>query len=398
MGKKDAEKSAPVPTSKVYNYARVTFTYEEKRYTVRGKTEAEALTKKGVFLASLKRGEAGISGSMTVRAWAKVYLDTYVTPRVRDPGEVKGAKNSLTGKSAKMYSQKIDGYIAPAIGGMKMGDVKATHLQRIVNVEIGKSFSHVNKLMMVIQQLFRRSYIDRVILFDPSMDLSMPEVSKKTRRSLTPNELTVFRDVCAHHKHGLWAEFHLQFGLREGEVPPLQVKDLDFISHRLHISKAVESGTNEVKTPKTAAGIRAVPIPPEFEGRLKSYTAGKVAFDHLFPSESGGMMTQSGVTRRWRAFKRAMDIAMGAELDEHGKVRPETSKIAKDLSLHCLRHTFCTSLGEKGIDASVGRFITGHADVATLSNIYTHSNDAIIDMIADKLYGKNGAVKEPAEK
>lgn len=77
---------------------------------------------------------------------------------------------------------------------------------------------------------------------------------------------------------------------------------------------------------------------------------------------------------------------MGAETDRHGKIKPETSRIAPDLTLYCTRHTFCTELGAKGIDASIGRFVTGHADVATLANIYMHSNDAIIQSIADKLY------------
>ena len=100
------------------------------------------------------------------------------------------------------------------------------------------------------------------------------------------------------------------------------------------------------------------------------------------------MITASGITRRWKSFKRAMDLYMGAKKDEHGKVIPETSKVAENLTLYCARHTFCTELGAKGIDASIGRFVTGHADVATLANIYMHSNDTIIQSIADKLYPK----------
>lgn len=379
--------------AKKYEYIRKTFVYEGKQYEVTGKSEAEAYEKMGLKKAALARGEVGISANMTVRAWAKTYVDTYVAPRTRKPGAQKGAKNSLTEKSAKMYFEKIGGYIVPAIGNMKIKDVKAPHLQKIINTQAGKSFSHVNKLMMVTRMVFRRAYLDRIILFDPSEDLTMPEVSKKTRRSLTEAELNIFHTVAAKHKHGLWAEFHLRFGVREGEVPPVQVLDLDFHTHRLHISKAVESGSGVVKAPKTAAGDRYIPIPKDFEPALLAYTKDKSPFEYLFPSDTGGMMTQSGVTRRWKSFKRAMDLEMGAETDNHGKIKPETSKVAKDLTLHCLRHTYCTELGAKGIDASVARFVTGHGDIATLSNIYTHSNDTILDMIATKLNGD----KEEAE-
>ena len=98
------------------------------------------------------------------------------------------------------------------------------------------------------------------------------------------------------------------------------------------------------------------------------------------------MMKQGGINRRWKSFKRAMDLYMGAKKNRYGKIVSETSKVAEDLTLYCTRHTFCTELGTKGIAASIGRFVTGHADVATLANIYMHSNDAIIQSIADKLY------------
>lgn len=369
-----------------YNYKRSTFTYEGRRYEVSGKTQAEADRKAGQKLEQLRRGELGISGNMLVRAWCKEYVTTYVSPRVRPAGSSKKSKDSLTEKSAQMYSEKIDGYIVPEIGSLRLREVTTTHLQKIVNSQAGRSFSHVNKLVTVIKKLFRQACLERLLTFDPSEGIRMPYVEKKTRRSLTEEEERVFLAVAATHKHGLWAEFHLWFGVRPGEVPPIRIKDLDFTAHRLQISQAVESGSGAIKAPKTEAGIRAIPIPPDFEPRLKEYAAGRGAFEFLFPSESGGMMTQSGITRRWRSFKRAMDLYMGAKTDEHGKIKPETSRIANDLTLYCTRHTFCTELGARGIDASVGRFVTGHSDVATLANIYMHSNDFIIQSIADKLY------------
>lgn len=373
-----------------YNYIRKSFSYQGREYEVYGKTEAEVYQKLGKKRAELERGEVGISSHMLVRNWATEYVKTYVEPRIRAPGAKKQARNSLTEKSAQMYSEKINGYIIPAIGALRLREVTATHLQKIINSQAGKSFSHVNKLMAVTKQLFRKAYQERLIFFDPSEGLTMPVVSKKTRRSLTEEEDQVFRAVAATHKHGLWALFHIDFGVRPGEVPPIMVKDLDFRTHRLRVARAVESGTGAVKDPKTEAGVREIPIPPDLEPRLKAHIAGRGPFEYLFPSETGGMMAQGGINRRWKSFKRAMDIYMGAKVNSNGKVKPETSKIAKDLTLYCTRHTFCTELGAKGIDASVGRFVTGHADVATLANIYMHSNDAIIQSIADKLYPKKG--------
>lgn len=383
---------------KEYRYVRKTFVFEGRQYEVTGKTAAEAYEKMGKKKAALQRGEAGISGNMLVRAWCKEYITVYVTPRIRPAGQPKGDdKRSLTAKSAGMYGEKINGYVVPAIGGLRLREVTATHLQGILNKEAGKSYSHINKLLCVIQQIFRAAYQQRLIVFDPSTALIMPSASKRTRRSLTEYEDKVFRAVAQTHPHGLWAEFHIAFGVRPGEVPPLRVKDLDFAAHRLSVSLAVESGTSAVKDPKTSAGVRQIPIPPDLEPRLKAYVAGRSPFELLFPAEHGGMMSQSGISRRWKSFRRAMDIYMGAETTPHGAIIPETSKIASDLTLYCTRHSFCTTLGAKGIDASIGRFVTGHKDVTTLANIYMHSNDAVIQSIADKLYPQGCKSKEEVD-
>lgn len=376
-----------------YTYIRKYFTVDGRQYEVSGRTEAECYEKMGKKKAAIARGEDGISGNMLVRAWCKQYITTYIAPRVRPAGESKKEAHSLTKKSAGMYREKLEGYIIPAIGSLRLKEVTPTHLQQILNDQAGRSFSHVNKLRCVMQQLFHAAHVQRLILFDPALDLSMPYVVKRTRRSLTPEEDTAFRAVAATHPHGLWAEFHIAFGVRPGEVPPLRVKDLDFVSHRLHVSQAVESGTNAIKDPKTTAGVRQIPIPPDLEPRLAAYVAGRNPFEFLFPGEGGQMMSQSGIVRRWKSFKRALDIYMGATLSKHGKIIE--SRLASDLTLYCTRHTYCTELGAKGIDASVGRFVTGHKDVSTLANIYMHSNDAVVQSIADRLYATKKA--EPSD-
>ncbi len=384
--------------SKKYEYVRKTFTYEGRRYEVKGKTEEEALEKKAELKAKLKRGEAGISGNMLVKAWVTEYIATYVTPRIRPAGAPKTEKHTLTAKSAGMYTEKLEGYVVPAVGALRLREVTQTHLQRILNEQAGKSFSHCNKLLHTIQALFHQAYRSRLILFDPAEDLVLPSCTeKRRRRTLTAYEEKIFRQVAKTHTHGLWALFHLEFGVRPGEVPPLRVKDLDFKRHLLYVSQALESGSKAIKEPKTEAGVRAIPIPPDLEPQLKAHVAGRSPFDYLFPSAAGGIMSADGIRRRWVSFKRAMNIAMGAKLNRYGGIDPKTSVIADDLTLYCTRHTFCTDVvGVKGIDASRAIFITGHSDVASLAN-YLHPTDAVVKSIAEQMYPKKKPKKKKKE-
>ena len=107
-------------------YIRKTARYNGKKYEATGKTELEAMTKLAEKLAAAKRGEEAIGGSMTVTAWYKQWKATYKDPK------------GLTKKSLGMYDEKFNGYIKPAIGSMKLKDVKDVHLQRILKWASGE--------------------------------------------------------------------------------------------------------------------------------------------------------------------------------------------------------------------------------------------------------------------
>ena len=57
------------------SYITKTFTFEGKRYYVRGKTEREALLKLANKRRDLEEGKVAVSGNMTVSAWAYKALD-----------------------------------------------------------------------------------------------------------------------------------------------------------------------------------------------------------------------------------------------------------------------------------------------------------------------------------
>ena len=128
-----------------YNYIRRSITWEGKRYEVYGKTEREAADKLAALKASLKRGERTVGANSTVDRWFQEWFELYKKP------------TDLTPKSLGMYAEKYRLYIQPRIGKMKLKDVKDVHLQRILNEEAGKSRSHVNKIRLVMKELFSRA-------------------------------------------------------------------------------------------------------------------------------------------------------------------------------------------------------------------------------------------------
>ena len=152
-------------------YIRKTARYNGKKYEATGKTELEAMTRLAEKLAAAKRGEEIIGGSMTVNAWYAEWKRTYKEPK------------GLTKKSLSMYNEKYNGYIKPAIGHMKLKDVKDVHLQHILNAQAGMSSSHVKKIRMVLKEMFKRARQSRLISYDPAELLELPSVKQGKRRS-----------------------------------------------------------------------------------------------------------------------------------------------------------------------------------------------------------------------
>lgn len=356
-------------------YIRKTARYNGKKYEATGKTELEAMTKLAEKLAAAKRGEDIIGGSMTVDAWYREWKSLYKDPK------------GLTPKSLGMYDEKYKNYIKPRIGRLKLRDVRDVHLQRILNDQAGKSSSHVKKLRMVMQEMFKRARQSRLIPFDPAEMLELPEVTTGKRRSITPEERAAILAVAETHRAGLWVLTLLYTGMRPGETAALMWSDVDFARNEIHVHAAKESGTKTIKEPKTDAGVRDIPIHAALLPKLRA-ARGK-PFTPVFPTQAGNRQNEDSLRRLWKGFCRDLDIYLGATVYRNQIIK---SVVAKDLTPYCLRHTFCTDLERAGVPINVAKELMGHADIQTTANIYTHrdqdtlhGNIALLDGTSSKL-------------
>lgn len=354
-------------------YIRKTARYNGKKYEATGKTELEALTKLADKMAAAKRGEEAIGGSMTVDAWFKEWLSTYKEPK------------GLTAKSLGMYREKYNGYIKPRIGRMKLKDVKDTHLQKIMNEQEGMSSSHAQKIKQVLQGMFRRARQSRLIPYDPSELLELPQTKTGTHRSLTDAERSAILEVAKTSRAGLWVLTLLYTGMRPGESAALTWADVDFERNEIHIHAAAESGTGAIKGPKTTAGVRDIPIHSQLRPLLLK-AKGK-PFSPVFPTQRGNIQNSGSIRRLWTGFRRELDIYLGAQVYRNKIIQ---SVVSPDLTPYCLRHTFCTDLQRAGVPLNVAKELMGHSDISTTANIYTHRDREVLHAGIAMLDGSGG--------
>lgn len=345
-----------------YHYYRKSARFGGKKYEATGKTEREAMMKLAEKLAAAKRGENTINGNMSVNAWFNQWLRLYKEPK------------GLTSKSLGMYEEKYQAYIKPRIGTMRLCDVKDVHLQEIMNEQAGKSISHIKKVRMVLQEMFRRARQSRLILYDPAELLELPAAAPSKRRPLSPTERAALEAVATTHPAGLWALTLLHTGMRPGEAAALTWADVDFEGDSIRIRGAKESGSSAIKGPKTKAGVRVLPhIPAAIRPGLEAAARGKTAKDFVFPGPDGRVMSDTVTRLRWKAIVRAMDIHMGATVFRNQITQ---SKIEPGLVLYSLRHAFATDCAAAGVPIDTVRWLMGHEDIQTTANVYQDSSPA----------------------
>lgn len=348
---------------------RSRFTFNGIRYErTSTKSQREADRKANQFRRDLESGNIGITSRMRVQEWTNEWLEVYKKPAVTE----KGYKN---------YKRFVDNIINPYIGGLRLNEVTDVHLQKIMNGRAGNSHSDVKHLRDTIIAIFRKARESKLITHDPSEFLQLPAAQKKTRRSLTSLELEHFLNIAETHPSGLMFKTMLYCGLRTGEVTALSWKDIDFDNRMINVVAAMESGKDELKTPKTAAGVRKVPIPDDIYYALLERKGDP--FKPVFTQQTTGRRhTESSRTKAWNSLKRQMDISMGAKTYRSQIIM---SVVATDLVPYCLRHTYCTNLQDKGISINIAKYLMGHSDISVTANVYTYITDDAIREAAKTL-------------
>lgn len=171
-------------------------------------------------------------------------------------------------------------------------------------------------------------------------------------------------------------------GFRRGELIALTWNDVNFDKGYISVNKSCSKvkGGQIQKDPKSKAGIRCVPLPPncmsmlknwrqherEYAFSLGSYWKGAPLSDfgccHLFIQEDGKQMYIDTPTHKFREIiLRYNDTCRDEKL------------LLPEIHLHGLRHTFATLMISLGYDVVTISKMLGHAKVSITLDVYSHA-------------------------
>lgn len=307
---------------------------------------------------------------------------------VIDLKEQRGAKHSTI-----VLYRGLTSRIYPAIGHLKLKDIRADHLNSLYtslaqpgqNKRTGGGLSaksileHHRLISTVLDQAEKESLVP----FNIAGKATLPKLERHEVTYFQPEQVEAIRDALELEpiKWRTLTHMLLITGARRGEILGLKWDKVDFEGNKIHICNNVlysaDRGIYE-DSPKTATSNRFVTLPFETMKLLRKYRAwqnqerlrlGEYCQyqGFVFTQDNGQPMHPDSVTTWLDRFSKRHNLP--------------------HINPHAFRHTMASMLYFNGVDSvSISKRL-GHAQVSTTANIYAHvmeeADQRNADILAD---------------
>ena len=215
----------------------------------------------------------------------------------------------------------------------------------------------------ILNQIFTRAVLNGDVQHNPCASVRSPKNTAK--RTVTAASVSDEAKILSSDHEWLFPLCALLTGLRKGELLALQWKDVNFEEKEILVYKSVEHEAQRpsIKTPKTDAGTRIVPLLDVLAERLKPI---KSDSEHYLFSDDGGKSPLRKARFDWyyREYKKAVGITA---------------------TPHQLRHSYATNSVEENINPKILQATIGHADFSTTMNTYVTVRKERQKEVAEKL-------------
>lgn len=330
--------------------------------------------------------------------------------RLNDPPEEKPATfravaeawqaehvEKLSAHTQHDYVHRIK-YLIQEHGEDPLTEVGAPEINRVLMRLAAQGFSAktVKAYRSMYKQIFDFAIVKGLTLYNPVSSVSTPRGLPRNTRDAPSDEVIARIKANATTAHfGLFPLFLIYTGFRRGEALAVQWQDIDFEARTIRCTKTVEQIDNKayIKAPKTAAGVRTVPLLDGLAAVLKRPRDAKQT-DYIFSGPEP--MTANRYTQEWLLWCRDAGF-VERRPEKRGRGKDGTPRVTMGefptLTAHQLRHGYATILYEAGIDELTAKELLGHADISTTHAIYTHLRQGKRDEAVKALNEKFSAIK-----
>jgi integrase len=262
---------------------------------------------------------------------------------------------------------------------MILTEVRAIHIQNFCTdlLDAGVSVGCVQNVQKRLKPFFNYCVATDLVIKNPMKGVKMP-VSREIREDIALLDEAGLQKIITDavqnmgkhtRRRGSFIFMFLALtGLREGEALGLRHSDIDFDAGVVRVNKTMayltvdekyQAVVGDVKTEKSR---RDVPLLPELKPLLQKHIISEKAkylrlgipFDGeiLFSSETGTYIQAKNLRK-----------SLERTLDRLG---------IKQVTVHSLRHLFCTMLAKNNVPLKTAQMLMGHSDIKITAEIYAH--------------------------
>lgn len=243
-------------------------------------------------------------------------------------------------------------------------DITAKDIQKYLNTLASQGYSQkvVSNHRMVVNRILTHAVMEGDTDLNPCASVKTPtDLPKSTREAANRSDEQIIKD---NVEQWLFPFFALMTGMRKGEILALKWKDIDFNKNYIYVTKSVAHNGNKpvIKTPKTEAGNRIVPLLTPLRNELLKRN-GKPD-EYIISDDGKSPLTNRRFITLYDNYRKATGITATA---------------------HQLRHSFATIAFEADLDPKSVQEILGHKQLSTTMDIYTQFREKKLAAAADLL-------------
>ena len=286
------------------------------------------------------------------------------------------------------YRNAINNHICPAIGAMRVKDVKPEHCQRVMAQASRLSYSSQQKITSTLKQLFSCAVDNGLTLRSPAEKIKAKGKKSEEKVALTKGQCEQLESAVYGTRAYIFVMLGLYAGLRREEICGLRWQDIDLESTppRLTVNNAMRLSGNKAVFPsplKSKAAHRTIPLPSNLAQALREEKR-RTNSKFVLHTSDGSHLTYQSARNIVSVIDRRCPMTEGQKQrrerieKERGKpIAPRKTQkniimLGFRVTPHQLRHTYATRLVESGMNIKQIQYLLGHDDVHLTLSIYSH--------------------------
>lgn len=330
---------------RIYGTPGVPGPYHDLTNTKLGAQESERRAIAAVVTGQVARPAAPAVVVPTIRKYVAPFLEGYA------------ASHKPSSRLDKR--QRLDAYILPAIGDVRLDELRQAHVDQLVAALLARPLSRktVNNITAVLSSPVGYAVTNKIIA-DPGLTYAI-KTQDTELEAVAPEDVDRLLEAARDRRYRIAILLAADAGLRIGEIRALPRAEVNELQREICVAWSYDRSGNLTETKGWER--RTVPVSDRLWAEMKD-GAGPLVFARLDGDPLG---YDAAIAAMHTIYKRS-GVPVPAK------------------PFHALRHTFATELGLRGVPVETIRRLMGHQSLETTQR-YLHVDRAAKRAAIDSL-------------